>query len=101
MKDPRGDSAWSYHHISPRVCCPQLIFGNNPSSSKVTSYFTHVQYHQQAPSFADEIKIELPVVLTPRHHLLFIFSHVTCRNKKSAAENEVEVSTPASIGSER
>lgn len=44
--------------------------------------FTAVQYHNKTPQFYDEIKIKLPLHLTPRHNLLFTFYHVPCQLKK-------------------
>uniref|UniRef100_UPI00398F1DC7 dedicator of cytokinesis protein 11-like isoform X1 n=2 Tax=Pristiophorus japonicus TaxID=55135 RepID=UPI00398F1DC7 len=37
-----------------------------------------VLHHQQSPEFYNEIKIELPVHLHEKHHLLFSFYHISC-----------------------
>jgi hypothetical protein len=37
-----------------------------------------VQYHERRLSMYEQIKIRLPTVLRPQHHLLFTFSHVQC-----------------------
>ncbi|KAG6617321.1 PH domain-containing protein [Phytophthora cinnamomi] len=43
------------------------------------SAYALVGYHQKNPQFEDEIKICLPVSLTPEHHILFTFYHVHCK----------------------
>jgi hypothetical protein len=40
---------------------------------------TAVMYHEKKPYFLDEIKIDLPNVLTPRHHILFQINHIVCQ----------------------
>src|SRR5690606_23134597 len=42
-----------------------------------------VTYHQKHPQFFDEIRIDLPLVLTKKHHLLFEFYHVHAKPIKS------------------
>ncbi|XP_051876848.1 dedicator of cytokinesis protein 11 [Pristis pectinata] len=55
-----------------------------------------VLHHQQSPEFYNEIKIELPVHLHEKHHLLFTFYHVSCdinskgtTKKREAVESQV------------
>lgn len=48
----------------------------------VSSYLTPVTHHNKTPQFYDEIKLLLPLNLTEKHHLLFKFYHVSCRNAK-------------------
>lgn len=37
-----------------------------------------VVHHNTNPTWFEEIKIRLPVMLTSTHHLLFTFYHVSC-----------------------
>jgi dedicator of cytokinesis protein 9/10/11 len=37
-----------------------------------------VIHHNTCPTWFEEIKIRLPVLLTNSHHLLFTFYHVSC-----------------------
>lgn len=50
--------------------------------------YSHVTYHDASPRFGTEIKIQLPAVLTNRHHLVFTFTHIDCAVKdKSKRKN--------------
>ena len=61
-----------------------LIFGKSSSSELVAEMICPVSYHTKAPAFYDEVKMALPAPLSEQHHLLFTFSHVSCKqNKKS------------------
>lgn len=53
-----------------------------------SSHSTCVTYHNKTPQFYDEIKLLLPLNLTEKHHLLFKFYHVSCRNAKLAPCDE-------------
>ncbi|KAJ4456301.1 putative DOCK family protein [Paratrimastix pyriformis] len=59
----------------------QVFFGRAPGIRHECCYWSHAQYHQPSPTFHEEIKMELPVVLTPKHHLLFVFYHVACKRE--------------------
>jgi hypothetical protein len=43
------------------------------------NYSCGMQYHYHPATFGDEIKIDLPLLLKPSHHLLFSFYHVSCK----------------------
>lgn len=63
------------------------IFGRSTTTRFVTSAVTTVSYHMKQPSFFDEIKIAVPSAITPHHHLLFIFSHVSVKDKKKRTKS--------------
>lgn len=51
-----------------------------------------VLHHSPCPSWYDEIKIRLPHRLSPSHHLLFIFKHISiegAKKKEGGAESNV------------
>lgn len=53
-----------------------------------TQALTPVIYHKKTPAFMDEVKVDLPVRLSPTHHIMFLFSHIFCqaKGKGSAVE---------------
>jgi dedicator of cytokinesis protein 9/10/11 len=51
-----------------------------------------VLHHQTSPSWYEEIKIQLPLHITPQHHLLFSFFHISCDIKKKELSNSLETS---------
>lgn len=72
------------------------IYGKPGGPLFTTSAFAAVTHHNQSPDFYDEIKIELPIHLHEKHHLLFTFYHVSCElntkpsnKKKDAVESQV------------
>jgi hypothetical protein len=71
-----------------------VIF-NRPSSGQTDDLVTHVStnilHHNSNPDFYDEIKIQLPLNLSEKHHLLFTFKHVSCSAKKKDSPVETEV----------
>ncbi|CAH8824298.1 unnamed protein product [Trichobilharzia szidati] len=82
------------------------VFYTRPSVRQPTfdSWFnTSVIYHDTNPNFGDQAKICLPLNLTPDHHLLFRFYHVSCetaatnltgqKEKTSSYKKPVESST--------
>jgi hypothetical protein len=60
----------------------KAICGRACESPFVTSTHTKVSYHNRSPEFNDEIKIKLPTVLTPKHHLLLAYYHIGCQKGK-------------------
>jgi hypothetical protein len=57
------------------------VHGKTGRKDEVTNvYRTSVIYHDGAPAMNEEIKITLPLILTPKHHILFVFSHISCKN---------------------
>uniref|UniRef100_A0A3P8YJA4 Dedicator of cytokinesis 10 n=1 Tax=Esox lucius TaxID=8010 RepID=A0A3P8YJA4_ESOLU len=60
-----------------------------------TAACSSVLHHSQNPDFYDEVKIELPIQLHEKHHLLFSFYHVTCDiNAKTNAKKKEALETP-------
>nr|XP_021334456.1 dedicator of cytokinesis protein 9 [Danio rerio] len=56
--------------------------------------FAAVLHHQQNPEFYEEFKLELPVQLTDRHHLLFTLFHISCEsNSKASTKRREQVET--------
>ncbi|XP_051993414.1 dedicator of cytokinesis protein 11-like isoform X2 [Xyrauchen texanus] len=54
------------------------IYGKPGEPLFTTSAFAAVLHHNQSPEFYDEIKIELPVHVHEKHHILFTFYHISC-----------------------
>ncbi|XP_059484145.1 dedicator of cytokinesis protein 9 isoform X2 [Neocloeon triangulifer] len=51
----------------------------------VDQFVCPVLHHNRSPSWYSEVKLRLPVCLSPTHHLLFRFHHITCdANKKTS-----------------
>lgn len=48
----------------------------------VSQFSCPVLHHNATPTFYEEIKIKLPLNLTPQHHFLFSFLHISCDIKK-------------------
>ncbi|RXM93449.1 Dedicator of cytokinesis protein 11, partial [Acipenser ruthenus] len=74
----------------------KCIYGKPGGPLFTSSAYAAVLHHNQNPEFYDEIKIELPVHLHDRHHLLFTFYHVSCEynskgttKKRDAVESMV------------
>ncbi|XP_075992073.1 dedicator of cytokinesis protein Ziz isoform X1 [Anticarsia gemmatalis] len=55
-----------------------------------TQYRCSVLHHNANPTWCDEAKIRLPATLTPMHHLLFTFHHISC---DLAKKNDANVET--------
>lgn len=63
-----------------------------PGKAEMTTSFTStVVYRSKAPQSYNEIKIALPCVLTPQHHLLFTFYHVNVQAAKGKTQLPVDV----------
>ncbi|MEQ2157645.1 hypothetical protein GOODEAATRI_003794, partial [Goodea atripinnis] len=63
-----------------------------------TAACSTVLHHSQNPDFYDEVKIELPIHLHEKHHLLFSFYHVTCDiNAKTSSKRKEALETPADV----
>ncbi|XP_053555225.1 dedicator of cytokinesis protein 11 isoform X2 [Bombina bombina] len=56
----------------------KCIYGKPGAPLFTTSAYAVVLHHNQSPEFYDEIKLELPLHLHQKHHLLFTFYHVSC-----------------------
>ncbi|XP_056115262.1 dedicator of cytokinesis protein 11 isoform X1 [Rhinichthys klamathensis goyatoka] len=72
--------------VGPLKC----IYGKPGDPLFTTSAFAAVLHHNQCPEFYDEIKIELPVHLHEKHHILFTFYHISCEvgNKTTTKKRE-------------
>ncbi|XP_076828066.1 dedicator of cytokinesis protein 11 isoform X3 [Brachyhypopomus gauderio] len=72
------------------ACPVKCIYSKPGDSLFTTSAFAAVLHHNQSPEFYDEIKIELPVHIHEKHHLLFTFYHISCEvsNKPSSKKRE-------------
>jgi hypothetical protein len=50
------------------------IYGKSHSKNVITNVFrTCVNYHKEAPTFFDEVKIKMPMNINEKHHLLFTY----------------------------
>lgn len=66
----------------------QCIYGHPEGEKIFVSQITcSVLHHNTSPTWYEEIKIKLPTNLTPQHHLLFSFTHVSCDIKKKEPSN--------------
>ncbi|XP_061436332.1 dedicator of cytokinesis protein 9-like, partial [Lethenteron reissneri] len=68
----------------------KCIYGKAGQPAFISSANTAVLHHQQCPDFCDEVKLELPVHLHGKHHLLFTFSHISCDLGKRRDTAEAE-----------
>uniref|UniRef100_A0A670Z2V2 Dedicator of cytokinesis 11 n=1 Tax=Pseudonaja textilis TaxID=8673 RepID=A0A670Z2V2_PSETE len=70
-------------------------FYGKPGGPLFTSHaYACVLHHNQSPEFYDEIKIQLPIHLHQKHHLLFTFYHISCEiNTKGTAKKQDAVET--------
>jgi len=60
-------------------------------------FLTTITYHDKRPNYYDEIKIELPPILSPQHHLLFSFYHIPLKEGKKKYKDEKEILLGQSI----
>ncbi|KAM4612252.1 dedicator of cytokinesis protein 11 isoform 2-T2 [Polymixia lowei] len=56
----------------------KCIYSKPGESLFTSSAYAAVLHHNQSPEFYDEIKIELPVHVHEKHHILFTFYHISC-----------------------
>ncbi|XP_055756859.1 dedicator of cytokinesis protein 11-like isoform X4 [Salvelinus fontinalis] len=56
----------------------KCIYGKPGEALFTTSACAAVLHHNQNPEFYDEVKIELPVHVHEKHHILFTFYHISC-----------------------
>ncbi|XP_026816048.1 dedicator of cytokinesis protein 9 isoform X1 [Rhopalosiphum maidis] len=80
------------------TCMVQLFDSDNIDSKPIkciygthgqllSSMCTNVLYHSTNPIWYDEIKIRLPVHITPKHHLLFTFKHISVDGSRKKQSN--------------
>ncbi|XP_069749821.1 dedicator of cytokinesis protein 11 isoform X2 [Narcine bancroftii] len=68
VRDCDGDESY------PLKC----IYGKPGEPVFTSKSCATVLHHQQSPEFYSEVKVELPVHLHEKHHLLFTFYHIGC-----------------------
>uniref|UniRef100_A0A3B4ZQC4 Dedicator of cytokinesis 11 n=1 Tax=Stegastes partitus TaxID=144197 RepID=A0A3B4ZQC4_9TELE len=74
----------------------QLKYDNQKTFTKVcdgdslftSSTYAAVLHHNQSPEFYDEVKIELPVHVHEKHHILFTFYHISCESSSKASSKK-------------
>ncbi|XP_016528836.1 dedicator of cytokinesis protein 11 isoform X4 [Poecilia formosa] len=66
----------------------KCIYGKPGDSLFASSAYAAVLHHNQSPDFYDEVKIELPVHVHERHHILFTFYHVSCESSSKASSKK-------------
>uniref|UniRef100_A0A8C2EX88 Dedicator of cytokinesis 11 n=1 Tax=Cyprinus carpio TaxID=7962 RepID=A0A8C2EX88_CYPCA len=72
----------------------KCIYGKPGGPLFTTSAFAAVLHHNQSPDFYNEIKIELPVHVHEKHHVLFTFYHISCElGNKTATKKRDGVET--------
>ncbi|KAM8954282.1 LOW QUALITY PROTEIN: dedicator of cytokinesis protein 11 [Pelodytes ibericus] len=73
----------------------KCIYGKPGGPLLTTSAHAVVLHHNQSPEFYDEIKLELPLHLHQKHHLLFTFYHVSCDiNSKGSSKKHDSAEVP-------
>ncbi|XP_077350111.1 dedicator of cytokinesis protein 11 isoform X1 [Lithobates pipiens] len=73
----------------------KCIYGKPGGPVFTTRAYAIVLHHNQNPEFYDEVKIELPLHLHHKHHLLFTFYHVSCDiNSKGSSKKHESAETP-------
>ena len=76
----------------------QCIYGQIGQLQQVSQWICSVVHHVTTPSWTDEVKIELPTPLNPKHHLLFTFLHVSCDlAKKNGGKVDQDTSGPETV----
>uniref|UniRef100_A0A8D3BQ59 Dedicator of cytokinesis 11 n=1 Tax=Scophthalmus maximus TaxID=52904 RepID=A0A8D3BQ59_SCOMX len=71
----------------------KCIYGKPGDSLYTGSAYAAVLHHNQSPEFYDEVKIELPVHVHEKHHILFTFYHISCESSSKASSKKREVFT--------
>lgn len=62
----------------------RCVFGRTAGLRLTDHAQTWVLYHTKTPHYNEEMKFLLPASLSPRHHLLFTFYHVSVHSRKDA-----------------
>ncbi|XP_034532967.1 dedicator of cytokinesis protein 11 isoform X3 [Notolabrus celidotus] len=68
----------------------KCIYGKPGDSLFTSSTYAAVLHHNQSPEFYDEVKIELPVHVHDKHHILFTFYHISCESSSKASSKKRE-----------
>ncbi|XP_072287615.1 dedicator of cytokinesis protein 11 [Pyxicephalus adspersus] len=73
----------------------KCIYGKPGGPAFTSRAYAIVLHHNQNPEFYDEVKIELPLHIHQKHHLLFTFYHVSCDiNSKGSNKKHDSAETP-------
>lgn len=67
----------------------QCIYRKSRGSVFTSVTSCAVVHHVTAPEFYEEIKICLPPEITPRHHVLVTFYHVSCEASVKTSRQSV------------
>uniref|UniRef100_A0AAV2KQV2 Dedicator of cytokinesis protein 11 n=1 Tax=Knipowitschia caucasica TaxID=637954 RepID=A0AAV2KQV2_KNICA len=68
----------------------KCIYGKPGDSLFTSSAYAAVLHHNQSPDFYDEIKVELPVHVHEKHHILFTFYHISCESSSKTSSKKRE-----------
>ncbi|XP_028984010.2 dedicator of cytokinesis protein 11 isoform X2 [Betta splendens] len=68
----------------------KCIYGKPGDSLFTSSTYAAVLHHNQSPELYDEVKIELPVHVHEKHHILFTFYHISCESSSKASTKKRE-----------
>ncbi|XP_046904810.1 LOW QUALITY PROTEIN: dedicator of cytokinesis protein 11 [Hypomesus transpacificus] len=68
----------------------KCIYGKPGESMFTSSAYATVLHHNQCPEFYDEVKIEMPVHVHEKHHILFTFYHISCEVSNKAGTKKRE-----------
>ncbi|XP_039210727.1 dedicator of cytokinesis protein 11 isoform X1 [Crotalus tigris] len=72
----------------------KCFYGKSGGPLFTSHAYACVLHHNQSPEFYDEIKIQLPIHLHQKHHLLFTFYHISCEiNTKGTVKKQDAVET--------
>ncbi|XP_047440248.1 dedicator of cytokinesis protein 11 isoform X2 [Mugil cephalus] len=66
----------------------KCIYGKPGDSLFTGSTYAAVLHHNQSPEFYDEVKIELPVHVHEKHHILFTFYHISCESSSKSSSKK-------------
>ncbi|XP_057710343.1 dedicator of cytokinesis protein 11 isoform X1 [Corythoichthys intestinalis] len=68
----------------------KCIYGKPGDSLFTSKVYAAVLHHNQSPEFYDEVKLELPVHLHEKHHILFTFYHISCESSSKTSSKKRE-----------
>uniref|UniRef100_A0A182JHE5 Dedicator of cytokinesis protein 9 n=1 Tax=Anopheles atroparvus TaxID=41427 RepID=A0A182JHE5_ANOAO len=72
----------------------ECIYGRPGQEMLVSQMSCPVLHHNTSPTWYEEIKLRLPLNITPQHHLLFSFFHVSCNIAKKKDLTTTSTETP-------
>ncbi|CAI8049924.1 Dedicator of cytokinesis protein 11 [Geodia barretti] len=75
-----------------------VIYSSAPGTVFCDGLHTTVLHHCTSPTFYTEVKLSLPIALSPSHHLLFTFYHISCDIAKTTkAKSSIRQPPPETI----